>query len=151
MIAILNSYSELLNKLDMNEKTESIYKTIEDIKEEAIMYEEKYSTAIFIIKKLFELKNDNTHEDFECYLRHLTSEKEINNKSHLYSLPEINNEDDINNMSDPTKKDIKLLPKNDQIHEINHMIHKSILNMNEDNEDEKIDTIKELKSLKSKL
>ena len=54
-------------------------------------------------------------------------------------------------MSDPIKKDIKLLPKNDQIHEINHMIHKSILNMNEDNEDEKIDTIKELKSLKSKL
>ena len=88
MIAILNSYSELLNKLDMNEKTESIYKTIEDIKEEAIMYEEKYSTAIFIIKKLLELKNDNTHEDFECYLWHRTSEKEINNKSHLYSLPE---------------------------------------------------------------
>ena len=64
MITILNSYSELLNKLDMNEKTESIYKTIEDIKEKAIMYEEKYSTAIFIIKKLLELKNDNTHEDF---------------------------------------------------------------------------------------
>ena len=40
----------------MNEKTESIYKTIEDIKEEAIMYEENYSAAIFIIKKLLDFK-----------------------------------------------------------------------------------------------
>ena len=56
MITILNSYSELLNKLDMNEKTESIYKTIEDIKEEAIMYEENYSTEIFIIKKTTRFK-----------------------------------------------------------------------------------------------
>ena len=54
-------------------------------------------------------------------------------------------------MSDPVIKHTKTLPKNDQIHEINHMIHNSILNMNKDNEDEKIDTIKELKSLKSKL
>ena len=63
----------------MNEKTESIYRTIEDIKEEAIMYGENYSTEIFIIKNLLDLKNDNTHEDFECYLRHRASEKEINN------------------------------------------------------------------------
>ena len=54
-------------------------------------------------------------------------------------------------MSDPIIKNTKTLPKNDQIHEINHMIYNSILNMNKDNEDEKIDTIKELKSLKSKL
>lgn len=40
----------------MNEKTESIYKTIEDIKEEAIMYEENYSTEIFIIKKTTRFK-----------------------------------------------------------------------------------------------
>ena len=50
MIALLNSYSELLNKLDINEQSEIINKDIEDIKEEAIMNEEKYSSTIFIFK-----------------------------------------------------------------------------------------------------
>ena len=50
MIPLLNSYSELLNKLDINEKSEIINKAIEDIKEEAIMYEEKYSSTISIFK-----------------------------------------------------------------------------------------------------
>ena len=48
MIALLNGYAELLNKLNIDEKTENINKTINDIKEEAITYEEKYSTTIFV-------------------------------------------------------------------------------------------------------
>ena len=42
MIALLNGYVELLNKSNIDEKTENINKTINDIKEEAITYEEKY-------------------------------------------------------------------------------------------------------------
>ena len=38
-------------------------------------------------------------------------------------------------MSDPIKKDIKTLSKNDQIPEINPVIHNWILNMNKDNEE----------------
>ena len=60
MIALLNSYAELLNKLDTNEKSEIINKAIEDFKNEIIMYEENYPSSIFIIKKLIDLKNDNT-------------------------------------------------------------------------------------------
>ena len=48
MIAWLNGCAELLNKLNIDEKTENINKAINDIKEEAITYEEKYSTAIFV-------------------------------------------------------------------------------------------------------
>ena len=70
MIAVLNSYSELLNKLDINEQSEIINKDIEDIKEEAIMNEEKYSSTIFIFKKPVDLKNDNTNN--------ITSGKEMN-------------------------------------------------------------------------
>ena len=64
MIALLNNYSELLNKLDINEKSEIINKAIEDIKEEAIMNEEKYSSTISIFKILLNLKNDNTNNTF---------------------------------------------------------------------------------------
>ena len=64
MIALLNNYSELLNKLDINEKSEIINKDIEDIKEEAIMNEEKYSSTISIFKILLNLKNDNTNNTF---------------------------------------------------------------------------------------
>ena len=64
MIALLNNYSELLNKLDINEKSEIINKAIEDIKEEAIMYEEKYSSTISIFKILLDLKNDDTNNKF---------------------------------------------------------------------------------------
>ena len=60
MIALLNSYAELLNKLDTNEKSEIINKAIEDFKNEIIMYEENYPSSTFIIKKLIDLKNDNT-------------------------------------------------------------------------------------------
>ena len=62
MIAVLNSYSELLNKLDINEQSEIINKDIEDIKEETIMYEEKYSSTISIFKRLLHLKNGNTNK-----------------------------------------------------------------------------------------
>ena len=62
MIAVLNSYCELLNKLDINEQSEIINKAIEDIKEEAIMYEEKYSSTISIFKILLHLKNGNTNK-----------------------------------------------------------------------------------------
>ena len=121
MITLLNGYTELLKKLDINEKTENINKTINNIKEEAITYEEKYSTTIFILKKLLNGKDDDAHEDLEYYLQ-----TQVN---------KINNKDNINNISNSIKKDIKTLPKNDQIHEINHMIYNSVLNMNKDNED----------------
>ena len=48
MIALLNGYTEFLNKLNIDEKTEIINKTINNIKEEAITYEEKYSATIFV-------------------------------------------------------------------------------------------------------
>ena len=60
MIALLNSYAELLNKLDTTENSEIINKAIKDFKNEIIMYEENYPSSIFIIKKLINLKNDNT-------------------------------------------------------------------------------------------
>ena len=59
MIALLNSYAELFNKLDKNEKSEIINKAIEDFKDEIIMCEENYPSSIFIFKKLTDLKNDN--------------------------------------------------------------------------------------------
>ena len=37
MIALLNSYAELFNKLDTNEKSEIINKAIKDIKNEIII------------------------------------------------------------------------------------------------------------------
>ena len=60
MIALLNSYAKLVNKLDTNEKSEIINKAIEDFKNKIIMYEENYPSSIFIVKKLIDLKNDNT-------------------------------------------------------------------------------------------
>ena len=65
MIASLNGYTELLDKLNIDEKTENINKTISNIKEEAITYEEKYSTTIFVLKKLLHIKYDDTNEDLE--------------------------------------------------------------------------------------
>ena len=58
MIALLNSYAELLNKLDTNEKSEIINKAIKDIKNEIIIYKENYPSTVFIFKKLIDLKND---------------------------------------------------------------------------------------------
>ena len=60
MIALLNSYVELLNKLDTNEKSEIINKAIKDIKNEIIIYKENYPSTVFIFKKLIDLKNDKT-------------------------------------------------------------------------------------------
>ena len=56
MIALLNSYAELFNKLDTNEKSEIINKAIKDIKNEIIIYEENYPSTVFIFKKLIDLK-----------------------------------------------------------------------------------------------
>ena len=60
MIALLNSYAKLLNKLDTNEKSEIINKAIKDIKNEIIIYKENYPSTVFIFKKLIDLKNDKT-------------------------------------------------------------------------------------------
>ena len=60
MIALLNSYAELLNKIDTNEKLEIINKAIKYIKNEIIIYEENYPSTVFIFKKLIDLKNDKT-------------------------------------------------------------------------------------------
>ena len=60
MIALLNSYAELLNKLDTNEKSEIINKAIKDFKNEIIIYEENNPSTVFIFKKLIDLKNDKT-------------------------------------------------------------------------------------------
>ena len=56
-----------------------------DLKEEAIMYEEKYLEALYILKKLHEIKKF-THEDFESTLEKETNE--VNNNSQLYAIPE---------------------------------------------------------------
>ena len=103
MIALLDSYIDLLNNLEIKEKTENINKTLEEIKEEILVYEEKYLSTLFIFKKLHDKKLEILKDDPENYLQHHSSEKEINNNHHLYSMPEINNEDNINNMSDTTK------------------------------------------------
>ena len=55
MIAILSSYTELLNKLDIDKKTKTINKTMEDVRKESTMFEEKYVDTIIIFEKL--LKN----------------------------------------------------------------------------------------------
>ena len=55
MIAILSSYTELLNKLDIDKKTKTINKTMEDVRKESTMFEEKYVDTIIIFGKL--LKN----------------------------------------------------------------------------------------------
>ena len=52
MIAILSSYTELLNKLTIDEKTKTIKKTMEDARKESTMYEEKYADKIIIFEKL---------------------------------------------------------------------------------------------------
>ena len=103
MIALLDSYIDLLNNLEIKENTENINKTLEEIKEEILVYEEKYLSTLFIFKKLHDKKSEILKDDPENYLQHHSSEKEINNNHHLYSIPEINNEDNINNMSDTTK------------------------------------------------
>ena len=56
MIALLNSYAELFNKLKKKEKSEIINKAIKDIKNEIIIYEENYPSTVFIFKKLIDLK-----------------------------------------------------------------------------------------------
>ena len=70
MIALLNSYAELFNKLDTNEKSEIINKAIKDIKNEIIIYEENYPSTVFIFKKLIDLKKKKTNN--------LTQVKDIN-------------------------------------------------------------------------
>ena len=55
MIAILSSYTELLNKLDIDKKTKTNNKTMEDVRKESTMFEEKYVDTIIIFEKL--LKN----------------------------------------------------------------------------------------------
>ena len=60
MIALLNSYAELLNKLDTTENSEIINKAIKGFKNEIIMYEENYPSTVFIFKKLIDLKNNKT-------------------------------------------------------------------------------------------
>ena len=69
MINLLNGYTELLNKLHLNKKTENINKTVNNIKEEAITYEQKYSTTIFILKKLLNIRYDEANENLECYIQ----------------------------------------------------------------------------------
>ena len=39
MIAILSSYTELLIKLEIDEKTKTNHKTMEDVRKESTMYE----------------------------------------------------------------------------------------------------------------
>ena len=144
----------LVNYIDLLNKPENINKIMEELKEEILIYEEKYLSTLFIFKKLHDKKSEILKDEPENYHQQHSSEKGINNNHHLYSIPEINNEDNINNMSDTTKdfkKDIQTSSKSQQINEINHKIHNSILDINKDNEDEKINIVKELKSLKKQF
>ena len=49
MNALLVNYIDLLNKLEIKEKTENINKIIEELKEEILIYEEKYLSTLFIL------------------------------------------------------------------------------------------------------
>ena len=111
MIALLSGYKELLNKLDKDEKIECITKTMKDVRKESTLYEEKYADTIIAFKKLREIKSKILENSIE---------EEISG-SHLYSIPEIDNEDNMD-----------------------HVLYSPML----DDED---DTIKELKSLKKKV
>ena len=48
MNTLLVNYIDLLNKLEIKEKTES-NKIIEELKEEILIYEEKYLSTLFIL------------------------------------------------------------------------------------------------------
>ena len=50
MIAILSSYTELLNKLDIDEKTKTNNKTMEDVRKESTMYEKNMQTQPLFLK-----------------------------------------------------------------------------------------------------
>ena len=49
MNALLVNYIDLLNKLEIKEKTGNINKIIEELKEEILIYEEKYLSTLFIL------------------------------------------------------------------------------------------------------
>ena len=65
MITLLDSYKELLAKLDKDEQIKYITKAIPLIKKESTMYEDKYITTIKTLKlckiKSKILANDTTH------------------------------------------------------------------------------------------
>ena len=50
MIAILNSYTELLIELDIDEKTKTNNKTMEDVRKESTMYEKNMQTQSLFLK-----------------------------------------------------------------------------------------------------
>ena len=110
MIALRSSYMELLNKLDKDEKIECITKTMKDVRKESAVYEEKYADTIIAFKKLREIKSEilenSIEEEISC--------------SHLYSIPEIDNEDIMDHVlynpmlddGDDAIKELKSLKKN---------------------------------------
>ena len=65
MISILSSYTELLNKLTIDEKTKTIKKTMEDARKESTMYEEKYADKIISFEKLRKIKSEILEDDIK--------------------------------------------------------------------------------------
>ena len=110
MIALLSGYKELLNKLDKDEKIECITKTMKGVRKESTLYEEKYADTIIAFKKLREIKSKILENSIE---------EEISG-SHLYSIPEIDNEDNMDHVlynlilydEDDAIKELKSLKKN---------------------------------------
>ena len=80
MITLLDSYVELLAKLDKDEQIKYITKAMPLIKKESTMYKDKYITTIKTLSKLRKIKSKILVDD----------------TAHIYSLLEldINDEDE---------------------------------------------------------
>ena len=78
MITLLDSYVELLAKLDKDEQIRYITKAMPHIKKESTMYEDKYITTIKTLSKLRKIKSKILADD----------------ATHIYSILELDSEDE---------------------------------------------------------
>ena len=78
MITLLDSYVELLAKLDKDEQIKYITKAMPHIKKESTMYEDKYITTIKTLSKLRKIKSKILVDD----------------TAHIYSLLELDIDDE---------------------------------------------------------
>ena len=66
----------LVNYIDLLNKPENINKIMEELKEEILIYEEKYLSTLFIFKKLHDKKSEILKDEPENYHQQHSSEKE---------------------------------------------------------------------------
>ena len=82
MITLLDSYVELLAKLDKDEQIKYITKAMPLIKKESTMYKDKYITTIKTLSKLRKIKSKILVDD----------------TAHIYSLLELDIDDEDEDM-----------------------------------------------------